>query len=226
MSNENKGQLVVPNRENINSVQLMNLLNVFSMTTNFLLHAQANNGLEGTKFDGGAKSAVETTVIRLCDRIDTILDETQRWTLDANNKLEAEHAAAMKEHTRMLSAQADAYAEITAPHHRLKPTLLKIGPGEWLAFSGDPDNMASAVTGMGTCPEAAIKAFDDTFRGLSNPDLEKFLTERDTTINQNTNEKTTVDEQRIERTEKPTRRRAKRGEDSGGPGPDGPVSPE
>jgi hypothetical protein len=159
--------VTLPSRESINSMQVTNLLNTFSLLTAFLVQsriADANYETKGGPQDGGVKCAVETTVINLCSRLDDILAEPHRWDMDAQNTLESTLVECYKQNTRMLSAQAAGYEEIVSPHHRLKPALVKMG-NDWIAFCGDLNNIDNVIIGIGTYPEQAVRAFDELFRG-------------------------------------------------------------
>jgi hypothetical protein len=189
MSNEKP--VAIPSRETISSMQVANLLNTFSVLSSFLLHSRYRPDDEvvpGGALDGGVKCAIESTLINLCSRLDFVIAEPGRFDMADQHNLENYLAEAYKQNARMLSAQADAYAEITTPHYRLKPSLIKMAEGSWLAICGDLQNLDNALVGMGDCPQKAIEAFDAIFKGAVPEHLKAFLAAResDPTIEYNT----------------------------------------
>lgn len=175
--NENKPP-ALPHRENITSAQFNCLLGAFIQTANFLTASRNDEDRQGGPLDGGVVSAVEATVITLCERIDALVKDTARWDLGAHRKMEDAVTDIYTQQARMLSAQADAYAEITSPHGRYKPKVLKMKEGSWLAFAGDPNNLDNAMVGVGNCPEQALDAFDALFKGKVPEHLKGWLDAR------------------------------------------------
>lgn len=50
---------------------------------NSWLQRDSDDGIVGTKLDGGVRAAMESSAIRACDRLDRILDDNARWGLPA-----------------------------------------------------------------------------------------------------------------------------------------------
>lgn len=67
----------ITNRE-INSWQINDLLRTISSLRASLHTPEEING-DGEKLDGGAKMAMEASLIKACARLDTFLDDTKRW---------------------------------------------------------------------------------------------------------------------------------------------------
>ena len=178
--------VVLPSREAINSMQVTNLLNILGVASSCLTRivTDVEDEKRGGANDGGALMAAETTIINVCARLDAMLEEAGRWTLDSQNTLEAQLSALYVANTGMLNAQKAAYDELNSPHARLKPVLLKLGPSEWLAFCGDARNLDNAIVGMGGCPAEAIDAFDAIFKGEVPEHLKAFLAAREAAVAQ------------------------------------------
>jgi len=132
-----------------------------------LTHCRNGDGYEdeeskGGVKDGGAKCALDTTLIQACNRLDAMLGESSNW----DNKAQDEMMRAITrthelQHT-FLSAQADAARSIQKPSFQLKPTLVSTG-AEFLAIYGDPGVKGGAIIGSGATPEAALADFDAAF---------------------------------------------------------------
>jgi hypothetical protein len=198
-------------QENITQAQVTHLLNIFIPACNFLIADKMHNpdGEErsGGKSDGGALMAVENTVVNICNRFDTMLAEESRWTLASHTSLEESFKQVYTEHARMLAEQANAYAEINSPHSRMKPTLLKISEGSWVAFLGDLNDINNAIVGAGACPADAIMAFDAMFEGKVTEELKAWLAAHGMPLENKTEKQNeqiqTVDETKLERPEIP-----------------------
>lgn len=220
--------VALTSRESVNAMQITNLLNMFTVTTSFLLNAQHSTDETpvGGPNDGGVRASVETTLMNLCARLDTMLAEPGRWDMNTQANLESNLNACYKQNTEMLAAQTAAYAEINSPHYRLKPAIIKLGPKEWLAFCGDATNLDNALVGMGDCPQKAIEAFDAIFKGEVPEHLKNFLAAREAAITKDNtvlewdkfkstqtetkNEIENLDTARPENTPKPTLKRGSR----------------
>jgi hypothetical protein len=185
MSNdkEKQQQAVIPNRENVTTAQMQNLLSVLSHTANFLIasqmHGPQDDDTGGTALDGGAKCAVETTIINVCSRLDAVLADGDRWNVTEHLKTEQALRSAYEQQGKMLEAQAAAYAEITTPHHRYKPQLVRMPDKTWLAFAGNPDDLDNALCGIGDSPKQALEAFDELFSGRVPEHLAGWLAARE-----------------------------------------------
>lgn len=168
----------LPNRENITMAQFNSLLGVFIHTANFLIATDPSK-TEGGPLDGGVKSSVETTLIKLCNRLDSMLDDESRWGLAIHNSAEAALCGVYEQHAKMLTEQTKAYAEISSPHHRYKPQLVKMSDGSWLAFAGNPHDIDNALCGVGDSPAMALEAFDALFSGKMPEHLQGWLKARE-----------------------------------------------
>jgi hypothetical protein len=177
--------------------------------------------------DGGVVTAVEATVINICNRFDNLLADDSRWSLATHASLESSFKQVYTEHARMLAEQANAYAEINTPHHKLKPALIKIPEGSWIAYLGSLDRLEEAIVGVGNCPADAIAAFDSMFSGEVPEKLQAWLSARGVDLNKPTeqqNEKQTLDTERNLDAEKPKSRRHIRRRNGPKAGPDDEVS--
>lgn len=227
----------LPGRDMINQVQVNSVLQIFGAAASVLIQSENLEEDRGGKLDGGTKAAIESTLIRACARLDNLLEDEPRWTLEIGNSLEAKLSEIYTQNARMLSEQANAYAEFSAPHTRLQPQLVHMSDGTWIAFCGDPSNLDNALVGAGNCPDNALKAFDALFKGEVPAHLAKWITDREASIaaggpplefkqQQQPNEKTTLDEKRPEHPPAPAGRRKQHPRNSKKAGPDGAVGGE
>lgn len=170
----------LPNREAATQAQLNSLLGVFNMTSQFLIAArmQEIQQPEGGKMDGGAISSAEATIMKVCDKLDEIMDEKARWSLDTQLTLEKALTEAYTENANMLREQAAAYQEARSPHAQWKPKLFKLTEtGQWVAIVGDLQDLDNSLVGLGDNPQQALEAFDELFRGQVPGHLRKLLEE-------------------------------------------------
>ena len=119
----------------------------------------------GGPSDGGMQMAAEVSFVKVCDRLDRLVSDDERWSMQAQDTLE-------KDMSVMLKAQAGAadvhrkVASIAAlPHRRLNPLLYKISDDAWVAYLGDLCNPADCVLGVGTFPQEALQQFDSVYLG-------------------------------------------------------------
>lgn len=141
---------------------------------------------ELTPVDSEAKIECQKTMWAAADRLQKILADDNRWSLDFQIKTEKhfeEVAARQKEvlETQRLAAiqQLEASREITTPHFRYKPALCRMTDGNWLAFLGDIEDLANSIQGVGPTPQVAIDAFDAAFAGVTHPATLEWLAQRE-----------------------------------------------
>lgn len=190
-------------REHVNGAQLNALLQTFSVLSGYLLNDRDEDGTKGGLADGGARMAVENSVVKICDRLDSILQDKERWSMDAQQTLEGSLTEAYKQNAEASKAQAAAYVDSISPHRQYEPKLMKLPNGDWVAYLGDLCDLNNAILGMGASPAQAIAAFDGMFSGHIPDSLVKYLAERET----QQNEKQNVDQSGNQPTEETPRKR-------------------
>lgn len=157
-----------PARDTVTSVQLSNLLGVVNSLSYLLTNPVRDTDpiAPGVNpLDGGAKAAVEATVINACGQIDEILKDPSRWKLDWHEHLECKLGEIYQQQLAFLRAQTAAVEEIRSPHYVYRPTLAQVADGSYLAFMGDKDDLEHSVYGVGASPAEAMKSFDQAFEG-------------------------------------------------------------
>jgi hypothetical protein len=123
---------------------------------------------------GEALVAAENTFIKTCERLDSILDDKARWDSAFQQQVEADYKAAIKLNLESLEAQKKASLEISSPHNRLNPTLVRLKTGDWAAFKGDL-NSPTCLVGIGSTAEECLFAFDEAFAGRVTPFTHEWL---------------------------------------------------
>lgn len=168
-NNNNQQQTKFPARDTVTSVQLSNLLGVINSLSYLLTvpirDSETNIPSSGNPLDGGAKAAVEATVINACGQIDEILKDPSRWKLDWHEHLEYKLGEIYQQQLNFLRAQTAAVEEIRSPHYVYRPTLAQVADGNYLAFMGDQNDLENAVFGVGSSPAEAMRSFDQAFNG-------------------------------------------------------------
>ena len=182
MQNEKpQRQLIFPNRENVVGQQLQNVLGVIAMTSNALNIASVQHSdTQSNGFPGEAKTALEVTLIKACDRMDQILADDRRWDLALQEKLEQDFEDLRVRNVRALdtAARADEQRiqiakELQTPHAKYRPTLSKTVDGKWAAFINNPAEPGTVLAGTGNTPVEALRDFDQMFINGITSDIEK-----------------------------------------------------
>jgi hypothetical protein len=157
-------------REIVTRYQLDSLMQVLGMSSSALAHFLRidPNTDKLTACETEARISIENTVRSACERMDTILREESRWSMDFQLDAEKKFSEAQVLNNQLLQKQRDAAAEITSPHFRYRPTMLRLVDGSWCAFLGNIDFMEQGVVGVGDSPAEAIEAFDDAWHGVTN----------------------------------------------------------
>lgn len=155
------------NRDSITFLQFQSLLSAVNAYMAFI----ANNHMDDANMpqkgprDGGVKAAAEGTFIGLCSRVDAMIADESRWTMDEQNNLEQSLLILYADQRSFIKHQREAVSIMKAPHTRFKPILIKLETGAWAAVYGDPSNEHTSIIGSGASPEDALANFDDVFSG-------------------------------------------------------------
>jgi hypothetical protein len=181
MAKQPTAQLIFPNREAVTTGQLANALQVCSMTVTALINPWRGfvEGEDAPK-NPEARIALENTLIKACNRLDEILSDDRRWSVDYQMALEDEFKKSHAQNLRYVEAHASAAEEVASPHYQHRPKLAKSADGKmWVAILGDERDLNNALVGIGRTPEEALAEFDKNFQGKENsPEVIAFLKQR------------------------------------------------
>lgn len=120
-----------------------------------------------TRLSGEATLAAQATLIKACGRLDSILEDSGRWTLGEHNKL---HKAIVEVHEmqkRVLQSQLDMIETQRRPSFQLRPRIATYSDKYFIAFWGNLAEPGMAIIGRGVTPDAALKDFDAAFHRTS-----------------------------------------------------------
>lgn len=216
----------VKTRDSATSEQIHTLLNAAGMLHTVFAGPVIDEAPK--KIDGGARLAAEVTFVNICARLDAIVADTNRWTIEGYDEVIQGVLDQQKQNLQFLRAQTAAAEELNTPHFQLKPKLFRLGGGGWAAVVGDVNHLDHALVGTGSTPEEATLAFDLVFKGQLPASTVTWLTEREAALaagqelppfpKYETN--TTMDQQRTEHPKKPKGKRAHPPRNSSDTGPD------
>lgn len=167
--------VLVPNREAVNAAQVSLLLNVAQSIVGCLRQPDTELGREQSpEIDGGARMAMEQTLAKACQRLDSILAEDTRWTFETQQAMEKQLSRLYEQNTSLLHAQTRLAEEAIKPHSKYHPRLIQIN-GVWCAVLGDVNDIDNSICGIGDTPQEALAAFDGVFTGQIPPHLVKWI---------------------------------------------------
>lgn len=157
----------LPSRDQVTSVQVQTLLHAAQTLNSLVVSRGATEEYSGAK-DGGVAAAIDSTIIRICSQLDTIVDDTSRWSLTDQGRLERQLELVYAANLDVLKTQKEAVQQSMSPHLTAGAKLLKIENGQWVALLGNPHNLDECIVGIGENPAEALKNFDEVFRGAKN----------------------------------------------------------
>jgi hypothetical protein len=147
MSNQYpKSQNNLPSRAQVTAQQVQVLLHVVGMLSPYVLqpHRELENIPGQNAMNGEAATAAQTTFINVCSKLDAILADDTRWTMDINQTLENQLYAVYVTQQELLKEQIIATKEINLPHNKYRPTLYKLRDNTYAAILGDLDDLDNA----------------------------------------------------------------------------------
>jgi hypothetical protein len=158
----------LPHPESVTGAQIDNLLRICGLMTNVLCNPyREQESIPGaSNAPGEARDSAEATFINACSRLDDIINDKSRWSLDFQRSLEKKAEDIQVAQLKFVQAQTEAAAELKTPHFRFRPTLQKAQDGSWVAYLGDPaDQTGNTIVGLGRNPAEALRSFDEIFQG-------------------------------------------------------------
>ena len=172
-ANQPQQKPLVPDRQSVNAHQIDTLLTMLGMLQPFVLGTPARRGFFGAgaepdespappKLDSGVKLSVETTFIKLCLRLDAVLEDSKRWDLSGPDKLYTAMAKAYEAQEVFLRTQAESSAAVQRPSFQHRPGVYTLGT-DFVALWGDPSVEGGYIAGRGPTPAAALLDFDAAF---------------------------------------------------------------
>jgi len=183
-----QGPIPIPSQEMVTGAQLANLLNVAGFMVR-AMEGQAESMFEQgsvSAIDGGAKMAAETTFVKVCQRIEEIIEDKWRWKTVERDALIVASLDMVRQNTEFLKIQAESAASVLRPSWRLNPALAKLAGGlGWAVVLGDIADPDNAIIGVGETPEDAYRAFDDLFAGKTNEKMKNWAMAREKEIEDN-----------------------------------------
>lgn len=133
---------------------------------------------------GESRVAAETTFINSCERLDKILKDDSRWSMEHQDREERNRQAIVDSQLELQRQQTALAAEMTTPHFRYRPTVARATDGDWIAFIGDPNDLRNAIVGVGQKPQEAIDDFDKKFGEPMPSVVMQWLNDYEQSINQ------------------------------------------
>jgi hypothetical protein len=152
--------LPIPSRENTSHGQLNALLVITQALQPYLILPPADlaGNPPAPQLDGGTVAAAAATFIKTCARIDELLADNSRWSLETQDALYDALIRTQEFQQQFLKAQTAGAEAITRPSFLHKPMLVLVENG-YAAVYGDLTTGANIV-GYGVTPEAAFADFD------------------------------------------------------------------
>jgi hypothetical protein len=151
----------IPSHDQVTQIQIGTVLNAIA-TMIPLMHLR-HDDIDGGIMDGGTKSAVQSSLITACNRLDEIMKDNSRWGMNKHNELEKQLSNLYHEHTRVLKMQQQQIEYLSRPHARHNPQLGRMRDGSWIAVLGDINDIDNSIVGIGESPAKALEAFDEMF---------------------------------------------------------------
>jgi hypothetical protein len=141
---------------------LMGVLNQLTHSVSFFSGASEDGECSGGLNDGGAKCALEASMMGVCQRLDILLAESSRWGVDDVEEFQRSIKAIQEKHLNVLARQQEALRVMNLPSIKLRPALSFID-GCWVAVYGEAGKLENRVVGLGNTPVEAMQDFDKAF---------------------------------------------------------------
>lgn len=171
MSNPNRQPhpqvMAVPPPEIITKQHIDNCLDIVGALHPYLFpppqSPESSVPKDAQRLEGEALLAATSTFIKACSRLDNLLEDATRWTLDPHKKLYDLLNANYAQQFEFLKSQTQASNSLSRPFFLLKPDLVQTTDGEFVAYIGDVTTPGAGLLGRGKTPNEAYADFDAAF---------------------------------------------------------------
>lgn len=155
----------VPRQDQVTAIQIGTLLHATAMISSLLIRTTDEDD-DGTLTPKKSEAhiAAENSIIKILDRLDSIIVDNDRWNLTGQRLLESELSAVYKSHLALLTEQRAGIAAVNAPHRHAGIKLARLDGGLWAAILGTPGS-GDCIVGIGGCAAEACADFDRQFNG-------------------------------------------------------------
>ncbi len=168
------GQMFLPTKELLTQQHVDCLLGI-SGHLRFFINVDPET--TENEVDGGVHCAAVATLVKVFDRLDSILDDRSRWDMTGQSKLMesitelyAQQIDLYKKQVLFTEAQTKSSEQIQRPSFKLSPTLAEMGD-QYVAYWGDINTRGRAIIGMGKTPNEALADFDAAFNRMPNEQI-------------------------------------------------------
>lgn len=158
----------IPNRESIAEQQVNTALSMLHALMPYVLAPHRDPMNLPKELDGGTECAAVTTFVKICSRLDAMLDDPTRWKLEDHDKLYAAILESHRVQQIFVNEQIEAAKVVQRPSYQLKPTLAVAPDNSYVAFWGDIKTPGAALIGRGNTPAEALADFDQSFHRMPN----------------------------------------------------------
>lgn len=205
-------QVTLPQRDTVTHLQVQTLLGALNNVMHALHHAPVRRDDDESKpLYSEASIAAQTTFIKICARLDSIVDDSSRWNFETQETLEANLDALYKQNIAYLKEKTEHIKNLNLPHRRTGAKMGRLDDGSFVCFLGDSPDEAPLV-GVGNTPAEAQRCFDMLFNGEVPTSLTDWLSQP----KQRQNAKDSMDSSGNSKTDETPNRGDADGPDSGG----------
>jgi hypothetical protein len=200
--NLRKDKFPFPQRDILTANQIANLVQIGSFAVHSMIAGAHTEPTQKIELDGGCKASAEALFMKVCDKLDGLLNDAERWDFSLQNTLEAKLEAMYDQNLKFLEEQTKSAREVNTPHFYYKPILARFHTPDnseagWIAYIGHHPEDDDAMVGIGPTPRDAIESFDSLFTGEALSDgLTQWLADREAKLaaKKDTNAKSVDDE--------------------------------
>ena len=161
-------QLRVPTREKVNEQQVHTALAVLNHLQPYLLAPMRGDDdwkQEHPELDGNALASATTTFGRVCDRLDKMMGDDNRWISTDGDSVVESIKNTQASIQKYYGEQALAVAELRRPSRIFHPSFAKMGE-KFSAFYASSDFPGGILIGLGNTPAEAMADFDAAFNRI------------------------------------------------------------
>lgn len=158
----------IPNRESIAEQQVNTALSMLHALMPYVLAPHRELHESPKELDGGTECAAVTTFIKVCSRLDMMLDDVTRWKLEDHDKLYESIIETHRVQQNFVKEQTEAAKVVQRPSYLLRPTLAVAPDNFYVAYWGNISEVGGALIGRGRTPAEALADFDQAFHRMPN----------------------------------------------------------
>lgn len=153
----------IQTREEVTAHQVAILLNIVHAMRSMAFVDNREHEGQPHQLERETHFAASATLVNACGKLDDILKDKSRWSVDQHNEIHHAVVHAHQKQEELMQANLDLVEMHKRPSMQLRPMIATYGMEYFIAYWGKLEEPGMSIVGRGRTPDEALKDFDKAF---------------------------------------------------------------